>query len=58
MSHRMLMPKLLLVTAPKGWPLFQRLLLALFAFMEPYLGNAELTDSVSSALRAWLLTNR
>lgn len=46
MSHRNLMPKLLLAPSHKGWPNFQRLLLALLRFLEPYLRNAELTDAV------------
>ena len=46
MSHRNLMPKLLLAASHKGWPNFQRLLLALLRFLEPYLRNAELTDAV------------
>ncbi|CAM6118665.1 unnamed protein product [Calypogeia fissa] len=45
-SHRIFMPKLLLSNAQKGWPLFQRLLVALFKFMEPYLRNADLSDPV------------
>ena len=46
MSQRKLMPKLLLAPNHKGWPSFQRLLLALLRFLEPYLRNAELTDAV------------
>ena len=45
-SPRNLMPKLLLAPNHKGWPSFQRLLLALLRFLEPYLRNAELTDAV------------
>ena len=45
-SHRNLMPKLLLAPNHKGWLSFQRLLLALLKFLEPYLRNAELTDAV------------
>ncbi|KAG0608479.1 hypothetical protein M758_8G108900 [Ceratodon purpureus] len=45
-SHRMFMPKLLLSNSQKGWPLFQRLLVALFKFMEPYLRNADVSDPV------------
>mgnify|MGYP002776922186 CR=1 FL=1 len=48
-SHRMFMPKLLLINSQKGWPLVQRLLVALFKFMEPYLRNAELSDPVQCA---------
>ena len=40
------MPKLLLAPSHKGWPNFQRLLLALLRFLEPYLRNAELTDAI------------
>lgn len=45
-SHRTFMPKLLLSHSQKGWPLFQRLLVALFRFMEPYLRNADLSEPV------------
>lgn len=45
-SHRMFMPKLLLINSQKGWPLVQRLLVALFKFMEPYLRNADLSEPV------------
>lgn len=45
-SHRMFMPNLLLSNSPKGWPLFQRLLVALFKFMEPYLRNADVSDPI------------
>ncbi|KAK3001987.1 hypothetical protein RJ639_020386, partial [Escallonia herrerae] len=45
-SHRSFMPKLLTGTAQKGWPYFQRLLVDLFQFMEPFLRNAELGESV------------
>lgn len=40
------MPKLLLSKSPKGWPHFQRVLVELFKFMEPYLRNAELNDPI------------
>jgi CCR4-NOT transcription complex subunit 1 len=45
-SHRSFMPKLLLATGQNGWPHFQKLLIALLQFLEPYLRNAELTDSI------------
>ncbi|KAK9148278.1 hypothetical protein Scep_007035 [Stephania cephalantha] len=45
-SHRRFMPKLLSGNSQKGWPLFQRLLVVLFKFMEPYLRNAEMGESV------------
>lgn len=58
-SHRSFMPKLLTTTAPKGWPFFQRLLVDLFKFMEPYLRNAELGEPVhflyKGALRVLLV---
>lgn len=38
------MPKL--VGVEKGWPFFQQLLISLLRFLEPYLRQAELTDSV------------
>ncbi|KZV18909.1 hypothetical protein F511_17815 [Dorcoceras hygrometricum] len=45
-SHRSFMPKLLTVNAQKGWPYFQRLLVDLFQFMEPFLRLAELGDPI------------
>ena len=45
-SHRQLMPKLLLAPGQRGWPHFQKLLLALLRFLEPYLRNADLTDAI------------
>lgn len=44
-SHRMFMPKLL-AKGSKGWPLFQKLLVELFKFLEPYLRKPELTEPV------------
>ncbi|KAL1548658.1 transcription regulator [Salvia divinorum] len=45
-SHRSFMPKLLTANAQKGWPYFQRLLVDLFQFMEPFLRKAELGEPV------------
>lgn len=45
-SHRSFMPKLLTTNSFKGWPFFQRLLVDLFKFVEPYLRNAELSEPV------------
>ncbi|XP_062209520.1 uncharacterized protein LOC133911335 isoform X2 [Phragmites australis] len=45
-SHRSFMPRLLMCNSQKGWPFFQRLLVDLFKFMEPYLRNAELPEPV------------
>ncbi|KAI5070413.1 hypothetical protein GOP47_0014756 [Adiantum capillus-veneris] len=53
-SHRMFMPKLMLSNSQKGWPLIQRLLVALFKFMEPYLRNAELSDPVRTLYKGTL----
>ncbi|KAF2936785.1 hypothetical protein DAI22_03g002600 [Oryza sativa Japonica Group] len=43
-SHRTFMPSLLMCDSRKGWPFFQRLILDLFKFMEPYLRNVELGE--------------
>lgn len=40
------MPKLLQANNRIGWPHFQRLIIALLRFLEPYLRNADLTDAV------------
>ncbi|KAL6642702.1 hypothetical protein ACP70R_020883 [Stipagrostis hirtigluma subsp. patula] len=45
-SHRCFMPKLLMCNLQKGWPFFQRLLVDLFKFIEPYLRNAELGQPI------------
>ncbi|KAG6428008.1 hypothetical protein SASPL_112256 [Salvia splendens] len=45
-SHRSFMPKLLTANAQKGWPYFQRLLVDLFQFMEPFLRKTELEEPV------------
>eukprot|EP00742_Colponemidia_sp_Colp-10_P004133 GILJ01004411.1.p1 GENE.GILJ01004411.1~~GILJ01004411.1.p1 ORF type:complete len:2283 (+),score=370.59 GILJ01004411.1:173-7021(+) len=45
-SHRMFMPKLLLVKGQKGWPMFQRLLVALFKFLEPHLRSSDMGESI------------
>lgn len=42
--HRNFMAKM--VSDQQGWAPFHRLLIALLRFLEPYLRNAELTDSV------------
>ena len=64
-SHRCryLMPKLLLVPESRGWPHFQRLMIALLSFLEPYLRNADLTEAIRllykvcsySGVSAWTL---
>ena len=46
LKRRNFLPKLLLAPGHKGWPHFQRLLVALLRFLEPYLRNAELTEAV------------
>jgi CCR4-NOT transcription complex subunit 1 len=45
-SHRMLMPKLLMAKAQRGWPLFQRLLADLLKFLQPHLSHAELSEPI------------
>jgi len=45
-SHRMLMPNLLLAKSHKGWILMHRLLVDLFVFLEPYLRQVQLSDAV------------
>ena len=47
-SHRMFMPKLLLAKGQRGWPHLQRLLVALFSFLQPYLSTTELTAPTRS----------
>ncbi|VAI11401.1 unnamed protein product [Triticum turgidum subsp. durum] len=45
-SHRTFMARLLTGNSQKGWPFFQRLLIDLFKFMEPYLRTADLLEPV------------
>eukprot|EP00656_Telonema_subtile_P027860 TRINITY_DN3003_c0_g7_i1.p1 TRINITY_DN3003_c0_g7~~TRINITY_DN3003_c0_g7_i1.p1 ORF type:complete len:2243 (-),score=499.30 TRINITY_DN3003_c0_g7_i1:111-6839(-) len=45
-SHRMLMPKLLMAKAQRGWPHFQRLLSDLLKFLQPHLGQNELSEPI------------
>eukprot|EP01117_Protostelium_nocturnum_P004885 TRINITY_DN1770_c0_g1_i1.p1 TRINITY_DN1770_c0_g1~~TRINITY_DN1770_c0_g1_i1.p1 ORF type:complete len:1948 (-),score=339.96 TRINITY_DN1770_c0_g1_i1:159-6002(-) len=45
-SHRTFMPKLLLFKMQKGWNLLQRLIVDLLRFLEPFLKNAEMTESI------------
>jgi CCR4-NOT transcription complex subunit 1 len=42
----MLMPKLLMAKAQRGWPLFQRLLADLLKFLQPHLSHAELSEPI------------
>lgn len=46
-SHRTFMARLLTGNSQKGWPFFQRLLIDLFKFMEPYLRTADLLEPVN-----------
>jgi CCR4-NOT transcription complex subunit 1 len=53
-SHRMFMPKMLLSKSPRCQVVFQRLLLDLFVLMQPYLRNAELSNSIRLLYRGTL----
>ena len=53
-SHRLFMSGLLLQKHPKGWQLFQRHLVELFTFLEPYLRNVELTEPIQILYRGSL----
>jgi len=53
-SHRMFMPKLLLAKGQRGWPHLQRLLVALFSFLQLYLSTTELTAPTRSLYRGAL----
>jgi len=44
-SNRMFMPKLLMVKNQRGWLMFQRLLVQLLYFLEPYLRRVQLNES-------------
>jgi len=58
-SHRYFMPRMLQAKKNKGWAPFQRLLLGLFKYMEPYLRVAELHEPIKllykGALRVLLV---
>ncbi|KAJ1565991.1 hypothetical protein HK096_005111 [Nowakowskiella sp. JEL0078] len=45
-SHRYFMPKLLMPENQKGWPFFQRLMVDLFKFLQPYLRQGELSEPI------------
>jgi CCR4-NOT transcription complex subunit 1 len=45
-SHRMMMPKLLMAKSQRGWLPFQRLLSDLLRFLQPHLAQGELTEPV------------
>ena len=49
------MPKLLLAPEQRGWPHFQRLMIALLSFLEPYLRNADLTEAIRMLYKVGLL---
>ena len=51
LSHRMLMPKLLLARGHKGWPALKRLLVGLFTFLQPHLLAAELSPPTRTLYR-------
>eukprot|EP00123_Amoebidium_parasiticum_P018848 comp24302_c0_seq2/m.45619 comp24302_c0_seq2/g.45619 ORF comp24302_c0_seq2/g.45619 comp24302_c0_seq2/m.45619 type:complete len:1529 (-) comp24302_c0_seq2:771-5357(-) len=53
-SHRSFMPKLLINKAPKGWPMFQKLLVDLFRFMEPFLRSAEMNEPIRMLYKGML----
>ncbi|BDA40393.1 CCR4-NOT transcription complex subunit 1 [Coccomyxa sp. Obi] len=53
-SHRHLMPKLVLAPGQAGWPHLERLLVALLRFLEPYLRNADLTDAIRNLYKGTL----
>jgi len=46
MSHRAILPRVLQTPHSRGWALYQRLLVSLLEFMEPYLRHAELTEPI------------
>ncbi|KAL1669392.1 CCR4-Not complex component, Not1-domain-containing protein [Schizophyllum commune] len=58
-SHRLLMPKLLLSENREGWAIMQKLLIALFKFLAPFLKDSELSvparDMYRGALRILLV---
>ncbi|KAJ3184471.1 hypothetical protein HDU85_001776 [Gaertneriomyces sp. JEL0708] len=51
-SHRYFMPKLLLAENQKFWPFFQRLLVDLFKFLAPFLGQNEMADTTRLLYKA------
>eukprot|EP00928_Gymnodinium_smaydae_P011184 TRINITY_DN14154_c1_g3_i1.p1 TRINITY_DN14154_c1_g3~~TRINITY_DN14154_c1_g3_i1.p1 ORF type:complete len:2535 (+),score=382.87 TRINITY_DN14154_c1_g3_i1:627-7607(+) len=44
-SHRLFVPKLLKARGQRGWLMFQRLIVQLLCFLEPYLRNVELDEA-------------
>jgi CCR4-Not complex component, Not1 len=46
LCHKNFMPKILNSNSPKGWQHFQRLLVCLFKFVEPFLRKSQLPEPV------------
>ena len=44
LSHRLFMPRMLQLQNQQGWPIFQKLLVSLFGFMEPALREVQLSE--------------
>lgn len=57
-SHKSFMPKLLSLNGHKGWPYFQSLLVGLFQFLEPLLGDAERRRSVCAFFCCFIFERR
>ncbi|CAM9404481.1 unnamed protein product [Chrysoparadoxa australica] len=53
-SHRVFMPQLLLAKQQKGWMLMHSLLIDLFSFMEPFLRNIKLNESIRMLYKGML----
>ncbi|PRP81377.1 hypothetical protein PROFUN_11064 [Planoprotostelium fungivorum] len=53
-SDRIFMPKLLHTKSQKMWPYFQRLIVELLKFLEPFLRNAELNEPIRLLYRGTL----
>lgn len=53
-SHRMFMPKSLLVKGERGWPHMLRLFVAMFTFLQPHLSRRELTAPTRTLYRGAL----
>jgi CCR4-NOT transcription complex subunit 1 len=53
-SHRTFMPQLLLVKGQKCWPYMHRLMIALLLFLQPFLKQAALNDSIRKLYKGTL----
>jgi CCR4-NOT transcription complex subunit 1 len=53
-SHRLVMPRLLKVKTQRGWTLFNRLMVCIFAYLQPWLAKADLNEPIKMLYKGTL----